>query len=88
MVTVTQLSTNRRWVMLALGLFAQAASAVMSNGAPFLLPALTERGMPLATAGLLVAMPMVGMVCTLIAWGYAVDRFGERAVLIVGPLLM
>ncbi|MQY18430.1 MFS transporter [Nocardia macrotermitis] len=88
MVAVTQLSTTRRWVMLALGVFAQAASAVMSNGAPFLLPALTERGMPLATAGLLVAMPMVGMVCTLIAWGYAVDRFGERTVLIVGPLLM
>ncbi len=54
----------------------------MSNGAPFLLPALTERGMSLATAGLLVAMPMAGMVCTLIAWGYAVDRFGERTVLI------
>ncbi|WP_067669465.1 MFS transporter [Nocardia miyunensis] len=88
MVTVTQLSTTRRWVMLALGLFAQAASAVMSNGAPFLLPALTERGMSLPTAGLLVAMPMVGMVCTLVAWGYAVDRFGERTVLIVGPLLM
>ncbi|MFF3571385.1 MFS transporter [Nocardia jiangxiensis] len=88
MVAVIQLSTTRRWVMLGLGLFAQAASAVMSNGAPFLLPALTERGMPLATAGLLVAMPMVGMVCTLVAWGYAVDRFGERTVLIVGPLLM
>lgn len=88
MVAVIQLSTTRRWGMLGLGLFAQAASAVMSNGAPFLLPALTERGMPLATAGLLVAMPMVGMVCTLVAWGYAVDRFGERTVLIVGPLLM
>jgi MFS family permease len=88
MVAVLPLSTTRRWVMLALGLFAQAASAVMSNGAPFLLPALTERGMPLATAGLLVAMPMVGMVCTLVAWGYAVDRFGERTVLVVGPVLM
>jgi MFS family permease len=74
--------------MLGLGVFAQAASAVMSNGAPFLLPALTDRGMPLATAGLLVAMPMAGMVCTLVAWGYAVDRFGERTVLIVGPLVM
>ncbi len=88
MATVIEQRTYRRWAMLALGVFAQAASAVMSNGAPFLLPALTHRGMPLATAGLLVAMPMVGMVCTLIPWGYAVDRFGERTVLIVGPLVM
>jgi len=88
MAPVMQERSTRRWVMLALGVFAQAASAVMSNGAPFLLPALTNRGMPLATAGLLVAMPMVGMVCTLVAWGYAVDRFGERTVLIVGPIVM
>ncbi|MGF6880662.1 MFS family permease [Nocardia sp. GAS34] len=88
MAPVIQERTTRRWTMLALGVFAQAASAVMSNGAPFLLPALTARGMPLATAGLLVAMPMVGMVCTLVAWGYAVDRFGERTVLIVGPAVM
>lgn len=88
MAAVIEQSSTRRWTMLSLGVFAQAASAVMSNGAPFLLPALTGRGMPLATAGLLVAMPMVGMVCTLIAWGYAVDRFGERTVLIVGPAVM
>ncbi|MBO0854762.1 MAG: MFS transporter [Nocardia sp.] len=88
MATVTRIRATRRWAMLALGVFAQTASAVMVNGMPFLLPALTDRGMPLATAGLLVAMPMVGMVCTLIAWGYAVDRFGERIVLAAGPAVM
>ncbi|WP_246011422.1 MFS transporter [Nocardia mexicana] len=88
MSTVTPMHATRRWVMLALGVFAQSSSAVIVHGTPFLLPALTDRGMPLATAGLLVAMPTVGLVCTLIAWGYAVDRIGERAVLVAGPLVM
>ncbi|NKY52068.1 MFS transporter [Nocardia vermiculata] len=74
--------------MLGLGVFAQSSCAVMVHGTPFLLPALTGRGMPLPTAGLLVAMPTVGMVCTLIAWGYLMDRIGERAVLVAGPALM
>ncbi|MFI6168104.1 MFS transporter [Nocardia sp. NPDC051052] len=88
MATTTQLDETRRWSMLGLGVFAQAASAVFVNGVAFLLPALTDRGLPLATAGLLVAMPTLGLVCTLIAWGYVVDRIGERKVLIGGPLLM
>ncbi|MBF6173707.1 MFS transporter [Nocardia blacklockiae] len=88
MTAATQLHATRRWIMLALGVFAQSSSAVIVHGTPFLLPALTDRGMPLATAGLLVAMPTVGLVCTLIAWGYAVDRVGERAVLVAGPVVM
>ncbi|WP_067544688.1 MFS transporter [Nocardia crassostreae] len=84
MTTVTQIGTAKRWNMLALGVFAQAASAVFVHGTPFLLPALTDRGMPLATAGLLVSMPTVGLVCTLIAWGYIVDRIGEHKVLAAG----
>lgn len=88
MTTVTALTDIRRWSMLGLGVFAQAASAVFVQGVPFLLPALTDRGMHLATAGLLVAMPTAGLVCTLIAWGYVVDRIGERKVLVGGPLLM
>lgn len=88
MATMTQRRATRRWTMLALGVFAQSSSAVMVHGTPFLLPALTGRDMPLATAGLLVAMPTVGLVCTLIAWGYLMDRIGERAVLVAGPALM
>ncbi|MGW4767470.1 MFS transporter [Nocardia sp. NPDC004278] len=86
--TVAQPREVRRWSMLGLGVFAQASSAVFIHGVPFLLPALTADGMPLATAGLLVAMPTVGLVCTLIAWGYVVDRIGEHKVLVGGPLLM
>lgn len=88
MTTVTDVRATRRWTMLALGVFAQSSSAVIVHGTPFLLPALTDRGMPLATAGLLVAMPTVGLVCTLIAWGYIVDRVGERTVLVAGPVVM
>ncbi|WP_433593458.1 MFS transporter [Nocardia sp. CA-145437] len=88
MTTVTELGTTRRWTMLGLGVFAQTASAVMVNGAAFLLPALTQRGMPLATAGLLVAMPLVGLCCTLIAWGWVVDQVGERKALVAGPVVM
>ncbi|WP_019930070.1 MFS transporter [Nocardia sp. BMG111209] len=87
MTAATPISATRRWSMLGLGVFAQGSSAVIVNGTPFLLPALTDRGMPLATAGLLVSMPTVGLVCTLIAWGYVVDRFGERAALVAGPAL-
>ncbi|MGW4245668.1 MFS transporter [Nocardia sp. NPDC004722] len=88
MTTVTQIGATRRWSMLALGVFAQTSTAVMTNGAPFLLPSLTQRGMSLATAGLLVAMPLVGLCCTLIAWGWIVDHVGERAALVAGPAIM
>ncbi|MEV0341634.1 MFS transporter [Nocardia sp. NPDC050713] len=88
MATVTEVRAGRRWSMLGLGVFAQAASAVFVHGTPFLLPALTARKMSLPAAGLLVAMPTVGLVCTLIAWGYVVDRIGERKVLVGGPLVM
>ncbi|WP_336081844.1 MFS transporter [Nocardia sp. SSK8] len=74
--------------MLALGVFAQTASSMFIHGTPFLLPALTARGDSLAAAGALVALPTVGLVCTLIAWGYVVDRIGERVVLVAGTLVM
>ncbi|MFC8042323.1 MFS transporter [Nocardia sp. NPDC057353] len=86
-MVAAEISEGRRWTMLGLGVFAQASSAVFIHGVPFLLPALTDGGMALPTAGLLVAMPTVGLVCTLIAWGWVVDRIGERKVLVAGPLV-
>ncbi len=84
MTTQLEVSTARRWSMLALGVFAQSASAVFVHGAPFLIPALHQRGLSLAQAGLLVAMPTIGIVATLIVWGAIVDRIGERRVLVIG----
>lgn len=78
-------STVRRWWMLGLGLFATLCANVFINGVAFLIPTLhTDRGLDLARAGLVSAMPAFGMVLTLIAWGYIVDRLGERLVLVLG----
>jgi MFS family permease len=53
-----------------------------------LIPALdAKRGINLAEAGLLSSMPSLGMVVTLIAWGYLLDLLGERIVLTAGLAL-
>ena len=75
--------------MLAIALSTTLFSNVFINGAAFLIPTLhTERGLDLAQAGLLSSMPSFGMVATLIAWGYLVDRVGERIVLSLGRSLI
>lgn len=75
--------------MLAVALAATTSANVFINGAAFLIPTLhTERGLDLAAAGLLSGMPSLGLVITLIAWGYVVDRVGERIVLTVGSVLI
>ncbi len=74
--------------MLVIALTATTCANVFINGAAFLIPTLhDERGLDLATAGLLSSMPSFGLVVTLIAWGYLVDRVGERIVLAVGSAL-
>jgi MFS family permease len=85
---VSTISTLRRWSLLAIALGATLCANVFINGVAFLIPTLhTERGLDLALAGLLSSMPSFGMVTTLIAWGYLVDRVGERIVLAVGSAL-
>jgi MFS family permease len=82
------ISTLRRWSMLAIALASTLFANVFINGVAFLIPTLqSQRGLHLASAGLVSALPSFGMVVTLIAWGYAVDRFGERIVLAVGSAL-
>jgi sugar phosphate permease len=74
--------------MLVIALTATLCANVFINGVAFLIPTLhAERGLDLARAGLISALPSFGMVATLIAWGYLVDRFGERIVLAVGSAL-
>ena len=87
-VSVESISTLRRWSMLAVALSTTLCANVFINGAAFLIPTLhSERGLDLAQAGLLSSMPSFGMVITLIAWGYVVDRIGERIVLVLGSAL-
>ena len=74
--------------MLVIALASTMCANVFVNGAAFLIPTLhTTRRLDLADAGLLSAMPSFGMVVTLIAWGYVVDRIGERIVLALGSAL-
>lgn len=74
--------------MLGTGLIATLSATVFINGIAFLIPALNDvRGINLAEAALLSAMPSFGMVVTLIAWGYILDIVGERIVLTAGLAL-
>lgn len=74
--------------MLVIALLATLCANVFINGVAFLIPTLhDELGLDLAAAALMSSLPSLGMVVTLIAWGYVVDRFGERMVLTVGSAL-
>ncbi|MGN5240780.1 MULTISPECIES: MFS transporter [unclassified Rhodococcus (in: high G+C Gram-positive bacteria)] len=76
---------NRRWLILALGVFAQTAQATVVNGAAFLIPTWhDDAGFTLAQAGTLAAAPLFGGMFTLVAWGAIADRFGERLALSAG----
>jgi MFS family permease len=67
---------------------AQAASCVFLYGLPYLLPELRQAfHLSLGAASLLVSCPLLGIVLTLIAWGAAADRFGERIVISSGLLI-
>lgn len=71
--------------MLAIMVFGQAATTVVTSTPAFLIPYLhLNEGLSLASAGLLAGAPHLGLVLTLIAWGAAADRFGERKVLLSG----
>src|ERR1700712_3703029 len=88
--TVAARSTvpRRAWAMLAVGVVAQTATTALVAAPALLIPLLhLQLGLPLAAAGLVAAAPNVGLVLTLIAWGAAADRFGERIVLGGGLLL-
>lgn len=88
-VEPTDLGALRRWSMLGASTVAQAASAVTAHGAAFLIPALREQeGLSLVQAGVVAAAPTVGIMLTLVLWGVATDRRGERLVLLVGLGLM
>jgi predicted MFS family arabinose efflux permease len=76
-----------RWVVLAVGTVAQAATATYFLGLSAVTPALRDHfGLGLAGVGALIGAISVGLVLTLITWGGAADRFGERGVMTIGLL--
>jgi sugar phosphate permease len=77
-------SDRRRWVVLAVGLVGLIAGCAAQYGLAFLIPAMRAEGLTLQEASLLVTAPIAGIMCTLIAWGAAADRWGERITLALG----
>jgi sugar phosphate permease len=75
---------RRRWLVLAAGTVALTAGCTFQYGLAYLIPALRAHGLSLEQAGILVACPTAGLLLTLVAWGAAADRFGERLVLTSG----
>jgi MFS family permease len=77
-----------RWTILGLGAAAQGSYAAIFLGLPVLAPALqAEYELSLTGIGVVLAAPNFGSVATLLAWGLAADRFGERVVLGAGLLV-
>jgi len=74
-------------VVLVAGLFAMTAGCTFQYGLAYLIPAFRAEGLSLEQAGIVVACPTVGLLLTLVAWGAAADRWGERLVLSVGLAL-
>ena len=73
--------------MLAAGTAAAAANAAFGIGLPVIVPQIREEyGLSLGEIGVLLAASWVGTTLTLLPWGLAADRFGERVALTVGML--
>jgi MFS family permease len=70
--------------VLAVGTAAQAATAYFL-GLAAVTPALREHfGLGISGVGLLIGLASAGLIPTLVAWGSAADRFGERWVMAAG----
>lgn len=77
-----------RWAVLAAGTFAQTTYSAIWFGIAVMAPALRDRDhLSLAQTGLLLSSSLVGSLLSLLLWGIATDRFGERLVLVSGLVL-
>jgi sugar phosphate permease len=76
---------QRRWLVLAISVFAQGAVAIFITGLPAIGPALQRHyGLSLIQTGAIFSAISVGAVLTVTMWGVAADRWGERVVLGAG----
>jgi nitrate/nitrite transporter NarK len=76
-----------RWAVLGAGTAAATANAAFGIGLPVIVPQLREEyELSLGQIGVLLAASWIGTALTLLPWGLAADRFGERVALTVGML--
>lgn len=82
------MSPAYRWAILAVSVGAQATFlGAVFQGLPALGPELRSAyGLSLSQLGLVLSSVAVGILATLLAWGAAADRFGERRVMVLGLL--
>jgi sugar phosphate permease len=74
-----------RWAVLAAGTFAQATYSSIWFAVAVMAPALRdEEHLSLGQTGVLISGSLAGSVVSLIPWGLATDRVGERVVLAAG----
>jgi sugar phosphate permease len=74
-----------RWRVLAAGTFAQATYSAIWFGVAVMAPSLRDRfHISLGQMGVLLSASLAGSVVSLIPWGLAADRVGERWVLLAG----
>ncbi len=74
-----------RWAVLAAGTAAQASFSASTVGLGVMAPVLREEfGLSLTEVGALLSAAWIGASVTLLPWGLAADRYGERLVLTLG----
>ena len=70
---------QRRWLVLTVGTVAQTSQAAVLFGLAVLAPQLRDRyDLSLTQVGVVLGASSVGAVLTLLPWGLAADRVGER----------
>jgi len=78
-------TSSYRWVVLAVGAVGAGAFAALRMGLPALSPALRdEYALSLGEVGVALSAVAVGVMLTLLPWGFLTDRIGERPVLGIG----
>jgi sugar phosphate permease len=79
------LGARYRWVILAAGTLAQAGFSALSVGLPALAPALRSHyGLTLGETGVVLGAVGIGMLFTLLPWGFLADRVSEQLVIALG----
>ena len=78
-----------RWAVLAAGTAGATAYSAVLLGPPVLAPTLQDEfGLTLTEVGITLASVWIGPIFTLLLWGLAADRFGERWSLTAGLAVM
>ena len=74
-----------RWAVLAAGTVAQAGFSSITFAIAVMAPDLRDRyDLSLTEIGVVLAAEWIGLTVAMLPWGFAADRYGERATLAVG----